>query len=310
MLEHFSTARVDTDTKLGWWNTLLEQTYSGLRASPMKSRFDAEIYRWSLGETQLTRPRSSAAVVTREHKIRQPSEQSLAFHLLHHGAGPLRLRQRGRDISLKTGDLVICAGEEPYRFDIDGAHELLIVELPRRLLADRVPFIDNLVATQISGDTPGARILRSYLLSIWREGDAHPGPAMLDAFSATLLDLLALPLNADQVDPHAPEPPLVRRMKRLIEAHLPDQDLSPARLAGELGVPLRTLQAASAQCGITPLGHIMRRRLERAAELLILESDRQVIQIAYDCGFSDSSYFARQFQKRFGVSPSHYRQRH
>lgn len=310
MLEHFTTARVDRDTKLGWWNALLEETYSGLRASPIKSRFDAEIYRWPLGETHLTRPRSSAAVVTREHRLGPPSEQSLAFHLLHHGAGPLRLQQRGRDISLGAGDLVICAGEEPYRFDIDGDHELLIVELPKRLLADRVPFIDDLVATQISGNTPGARILRSYLLSIWREGDTPPGPAMLDAFSATLVDLLALPLNMDQVDPNAPEPPLVRRMKRLIDAHFADEDMSPATLAAELGVPLRTLQAATARCGITPLGHIMRRRLERAAELLILESNRQVIQIAYDCGFSDSSYFARQFQKRFGLSPSHYRQKH
>ena len=96
---------------------------------------------------------------------------------------------------------------------------------------------------------------------------------------------------------------------RLVEARLADHDLSPATLAAELGLSLRTLQAATARCGITPLSHIMRRRLERAAELLILEPDKQVIQIAYDCGFADSSYFARQFQKRYGLSPRHYRLR-
>lgn len=58
--------------------------------------------------------------------------------------------------------------------------------------------------------------------------------------------------------------------------------------------------------GTTPMNHLMRVRINRAAQML-LETDRTITDIAFDCGFSDSNYFARCFRKILDKSPSQHR---
>ena len=47
-------------------------------------------------------------------------------------------------------------------------------------------------------------------------------------------------------------------------------------------------------------------RIKRAMELLA-ESDRSVLEIAFDCGFNSFSAFSRNFKLRCGCSPTYYR---
>lgn len=58
----------------------------------------------------------------------------------------------------------------------------------------------------------------------------------------------------------------------------------------------------------TPGKWIMNKRLEHAAMLLHNESSN-ITQIAFICGFEDSSHFSRAFKEKFGVSPQSYRNR-
>ena len=58
--------------------------------------------------------------------------------------------------------------------------------------------------------------------------------------------------------------------------------------------------------GLTPVQYLIQTRL-REAILLLRETDRTVTDIAYDVGFSDSNYFARQFRKALGTTPTAYR---
>ena len=57
---------------------------------------------------------------------------------------------------------------------------------------------------------------------------------------------------------------------------------------------------------MTPVDYLINYRLEIAARLL-RDSKLSVIDIALEAGFSDSSYFARVFKKRVGMSPLAYR---
>jgi AraC-like DNA-binding protein len=45
-------------------------------------------------------------------------------------------------------------------------------------------------------------------------------------------------------------------------------------------------------------------RLHKAAELLAHRGERRIIDIAFECGFNDLSYFNRCFRRRFGLTPS------
>jgi AraC family transcriptional regulator len=94
------------------------------------------------------------------------------------------------------------------------------------------------------------------------------------------------------------------------------QDYIEANLGGEL-----TLEAiAKAACfssfhfhrlfavfaGETLYQYILRQRLERAASLLVSDGQRNVTEIALDCGFSSSAVFARCFRKAFSMSATEY----
>lgn len=56
----------------------------------------------------------------------------------------------------------------------------------------------------------------------------------------------------------------------------------------------------------SPANYIKNRRLEKAAELLIV-SDIPISSIAYDCLFNDIAHFSNSFKAKYGLSPSQYR---
>ncbi|MDZ4815011.1 MAG: AraC family transcriptional regulator [Verrucomicrobiota bacterium] len=57
---------------------------------------------------------------------------------------------------------------------------------------------------------------------------------------------------------------------------------------------------------VPPMDYILRKRVRLACEI-IRQKDDKIISIAHECGFSDSNYFARQFRKITGQTPSEYR---
>jgi AraC-like DNA-binding protein len=61
-----------------------------------------------------------------------------------------------------------------------------------------------------------------------------------------------------------------------------------------------------AQFRLSPQDFILRTRLQSASKMLV-SSDLPIITIALNCGFSDQSYFTRQFSKFFEQSPKRYR---
>ena len=58
--------------------------------------------------------------------------------------------------------------------------------------------------------------------------------------------------------------------------------------------------------GSSPMEYLFRLRMERAKTLL-RETDIKIIDIAFECGYGSSQYFANTFKQSTGMSPSEYR---
>ena len=69
---------------------------------------------------------------------------------------------------------------------------------------------------------------------------------------------------------------------------------------------MRNFQAAMNR---SPIAHLIQLRVNHAASLL-RRTDHNVTEIAFQVGFSDSNYFARQFHRLLGITPSKYRRQH
>jgi AraC-like DNA-binding protein len=61
--------------------------------------------------------------------------------------------------------------------------------------------------------------------------------------------------------------------------------------------------------GEAPFGHITRRRMQRAQELM-LTTGEPLSQIALACGLYDQAHFTRVFRRVVGVSPNVWRRRY
>jgi AraC family transcriptional regulator len=101
-------------------------------------------------------------------------------------------------------------------------------------------------------------------------------------------------------------PRTVRRIREHIDAHL-EQNVgieSLARLA-DLS-QYHFARAFKRSVGMPPHRYLLRRRIERARELLT-DTNMTLAEIALMLGFSDQSHFARRFRESVGTTPSAYR---
>lgn len=95
---------------------------------------------------------------------------------------------------------------------------------------------------------------------------------------------------------------------RTIEHH-PDAKLTLTCLAREAGLsPYHFLRTFARVTGVTPHQYVLRTRLRDAA-MRLSEGSARVLDVVFDCGFSDVSNFNHAFRKEFGVSPRVYQAR-
>ncbi|MDO5143956.1 MAG: AraC family transcriptional regulator [bacterium] len=101
--------------------------------------------------------------------------------------------------------------------------------------------------------------------------------------------------------------PAMRECLGYIETHL-EENITLSTLAKQTGYSENYLTRKFKQeMGITPIVYIRNQRLEQAALLLRTTQD-DVQTVSEKLGFCSQSYFAEHFRRRFGVTPTEYRQ--
>jgi len=299
-IQKFSTAGIAPNRRLRYWNEIADEVFCGTYVNADGPLFVGEMLHWSLGDLNMIRTSSQRAAVGRRGIDR--TEEHLILHLQCRGTS--LFRQDGFKAELEPGDFSLGLSHRPYSFDLS-AHEMLVVEFPRRPLAERLPALDDHLSRRIRGASPGGRVFLDFMLSMWRQCGRYPSQGGWDAgMNAVFYDLAAMAIRGAEDPPEIRrEPALRRRALALVDSRLCDPALGTASIATELGLSVRTVQNLFAAMGTTPTAHILDRRLERAAERLMADPDMTVTEAAFDHGFSDAGYFTRCFRQKFGVPP-------
>ncbi|WP_423457975.1 helix-turn-helix domain-containing protein [Ottowia sp. VDI28] len=99
--------------------------------------------------------------------------------------------------------------------------------------------------------------------------------------------------------------PRLALIPRDIKARLASPELGLAEIARLHHRTLRQVQRLFAQKGICFSDDMRDARLPRTHAKLANpgHSDRRVLEVAFDCGFSDIATFDRRFRQRYGVAP-------
>jgi len=100
--------------------------------------------------------------------------------------------------------------------------------------------------------------------------------------------------------------PATYTFKQVIEAHV-FSPVSVEELAKKTNLSVSSFKREFSKVyNDTPANYIKNKRLEKAAELLLI-SDKRVTDIAFDCGFNDLANFTKSFHDKYNVAPTHYR---
>ena len=99
----------------------------------------------------------------------------------------------------------------------------------------------------------------------------------------------------------------INRVTQITEQKLSESGFGVEQLAREINLSrahlFRKLKAIIKK---SPIDFINDMRLQRAAEMIRGRVDT-LGQISYRVGFSDQSYFAKRFRRKFGISPRRFR---
>jgi AraC-like DNA-binding protein len=132
-----------------------------------------------------------------------------------------------------------------------------------------------------------------------------------DALSPTIAGAAVVDLLA-RVGRSGSAQPIDARIRRALDwvETNSDRPVSVAEFARAAGLGMSIFrQRFAAVMKESPAAWLLARRIDRARRLL-RNTDRTVLSIALDCGFSTSQHFATAFQRLLGMTPSRYRGNH
>lgn len=101
----------------------------------------------------------------------------------------------------------------------------------------------------------------------------------------------------------------VERLTQLIEDNITDENYSIDCLCRDAGAGRTTIHNQLKRwTGLSTSRFIRRIRLKKA-KIILLTTDLNITQVAFEVGFRDSHYFTRVFSQSFGLSPKAFRRR-
>ncbi len=106
-----------------------------------------------------------------------------------------------------------------------------------------------------------------------------------------------------EIAPTKMDTDFLERMTKIIEENISNPELNVVFLAGKMGMSRSSLfNKIRGLADVTPNEMIQLVKLKKAARLL-KDGHYRVSEVSYMVGFSSPSYFAKCFQKQFGVKP-------
>jgi AraC-like DNA-binding protein len=301
------------DRRLAVWQDIVCDTFVGLDCrSEIREAFWGAVSQSAVGPATFTRVDSCAQRVFRTpSRIARASQDYVLVALGNSGVNGVY--QDGREAIVTAGQFVIYDTTRPYELRFDDSFSQTILQMPRKLLQQRIGAFDALTATTFSSDRPLEGLAYEFLVSMSKVID-HVDPATATRLLDQGLDLIAMAF-AERMHQRSPDQSVHRsallyRLKNTILTQLSDPELSMSGVAAAIGISPRYASDLMADEQISFRSYVQSQRLERCKRDLSdpAHAARHVSDVAFAWGFNDLAHFSRIFKQRFGASPREWRE--
>ncbi len=252
--------------------------------------------------------------------IKNPMPNEACFLYVLKGIGMAFSETHKVQASPKNGILMKCGSFMNHMFskEPDGTYEAIAVhfypEVLEKIYQNEVPNFLKKTKGNIP-ENPSVLVEKDILFEKYFDGlvyyFSHPELVTDELIGLKMKELMLLLENTKD----APKlhrilsnlfSPRSYSLKEVVSSHL-FSDISIDDLATLAGLSISTFKREFRKVfNDSPSHYIKAKRLERAAELLE-STKRHVSEIAYECCFNDLAVFSKNFKKKFGTSPSEYR---
>lgn len=292
-----------------FWERTINQSFGAVDMKIAdESTFFGEIRSTPFGSMEFAKVVCDYEIATRNRRhIAQDKAEFFVLVLLR--TGRLQIGQVGRECVLTPGTFALFDLNTPYTYRHVERTEVFDAVIPGTLLRSRLRDPQVLVARPYSAIDGIGRITADLLTSLANEAQAVPGWAA-EGCCVRAVDLIGLLFEAAQDDlpiaNSAVRSALYRRCVAIIEMHMADPELDPAKIAVLAGISTRYLHKIFQDAGESVGNYVRTRRLDRCHRDLRDPAKRNlpIGEVGYRAGFHNQSHFTNSFKRQYGCSPS------
>ena len=305
----FSTDLVPASDRLEAWRWTAKQICGDSRFQfPKASPFHGSIERRTLAGLEFTLF-SSSPVSFAKFPVVSASAEDRGCIIITQLEGVRSYCQAGATVLLKPGDTTLVDSGQPWRSRCDGNCARLYLRIPHWRVQNHLQTNWLPALPQVSGVSGSGAALFHLAISFYQQAElmsGHEATAAIDAYLDVLASCIAHPDHSTRLGCYAEHQ---ARIEQFIETHLAEPSLNPQQIAAAIGVSVRHLHRIFLARGHTVVGWIRERRLQRCRHDLLNPrlSEKNITDIAFFWGFSDSAHFSKSFKKEFGLSPRAFR---
>jgi AraC-like DNA-binding protein len=249
-----------------------------------------------------------------------PAAENACFHYMLENEMQYKIDEKQVNVGQQESVLLNCrtVGNNMSSISSASQNKLIIVhfhpdilkriydrELPRLLQQPKNP-VSNKTSERINNDF----LIQKYIegLLFYFENPLLVNEDILVLKLKEIIILLSQTKNAEAVQMILAQlfSPTIYSFKQIIEANL-FSAITLNELADYCNLSLSSFKREFAKhYNDTPANYIKSKRLEKAAELLMV-SNMRITDIAFECGFNELANFTKSFHDKFGITPSNYR---
>lgn len=306
MSQSFSTELIPAPDRLDAWRSQASLICGNSQFKFPRQPFRGAIDRRFIGVLQLTQF-SSTPVSFAKYPTVNANAGDRGCIIISQLQGVREYNQNGSTVVLQPSDSTLIDAGLPWSSNCPDQCARLYLRLPRCVVQEKLGVMQLPVARRISGQAGLGATLFRLGTSLYREASVlsrEQGIAAVEAYLHILSACIGVPDEA-----HVDTPELTDRIESFINENLSNPALTPSEIAMSVGISVRHLHRLFLRKGTTVAEWIRHKRLENCRSELADPRllDRNITDIAFSWGFSDSAHFSHCFKKQFGISPREFR---